>query len=93
MKKYLLTLASVLVFASVTAAQSDNENNRMESNRRMKVYNVEVKDQGKTFQIDAKTVKDMPNAVGLEIGALSIIAPQGKIPGVIGMTLRPSGNV
>jgi hypothetical protein len=54
--------------------------------------NVDVQDNGKSFQLNVKTKADMPTAGDLEISSISVLRPTDEIPGMLNLTLRPAGD-
>lgn len=94
MKKYLLSLAAIVALSSSAFAASDNENKNGHRFMGMKrSMTVDLKANGSSFQIDAKTIADMPNASDLEISSFAVISPTGRIPGALALTLRPAGDM
>lgn len=99
MMKCLLTLIAATAMTPAFAA-SDKGPNTNDSRRNapmMRVGNqsltVSFTDQGKSsFQLAVKTVAEMPTAADLEISSVQVIAPTGRIPGTLALTLRPAGD-
>lgn len=103
MNKCLLTLIATVAITTAYAAADNTAPNANKVNPdqlkgfftdwlKSRSMTVDVNDQGKEFVINAKTVKDMPNASDLEIASLTIMNTSGRIPGLISLVLRPAGD-
>lgn len=55
-------------------------------------FDVQIVDVGDALFVEAVTVEDMPNAVGLEISELQVVLPDGEKPGRLSLVLRKQGD-